>query len=72
MEIIGKTIRQNLGGNEPFNGELFEVISYNADNRTCKVDLLDEKHRKTGNIGEFSVDTVEIIDVVELDLLLEK
>ena len=86
MEIIGKTVRQVLRGltserggelfevfpHQPFNDELFEVISHNPNNGTYIVDLLDKKRRRTGNIGEISVNSVEVVDVVGLDLLSEE
>lgn len=55
--------------NEPFNDKLYIVISHNPNNGTYTVDLLDENHRRTGNIGEISVNAVE---VVELDSLSEE
>ena len=57
--------------NKPFNEELFEVISHSPANGTYVVDLLDEKHRRTGNIREISANSIEVTDVVGLDLLSE-
>ena len=59
-------------GSKPFNDDLFEVISHNPNNGTYTVDLLDKKHRRTGNIAEISVNGVEVVDVVGLDLLSEE
>lgn len=71
MEIIGKIVKQVLR-NGNLNEELFEVISHNPSNKTYVVDLLDDKHRKTGIMGEISIDTVEVVDIAGLYLLSDE
>ena len=57
---------------KPLNDALFEVISYNPEDATYTVDLLDKKHKKTGNISRISANSVEVVDIVGLGLLLEE